>query len=264
MSETYADRDEERPVLPAPRQADPQVAGVGDDGAPAAPAGGIDEVLAAESVIAAAIAGTGEPAEAAGEPAKPAEAADEPAKPVSRIKKTYRIVRELVRSVATAYVSAYISLVIWSLLPMALGWTPTIIVSGSMEPGISVGDVVFFAPEPVDKVVPGRVLLVKDPDSPGQLLSHRLYERKPDGTLILKGDANASPDTTPVRPENVLGAGRLVIPHVGKVTLWRDNNREDAMLWSAITVAALLLARGPGGSVPASRKPGRRRRDGSG
>ena len=43
---------------------------------------------------------------------------------------------------ARAVLSMLVSLLIWSLLPAVIGWTPRVILSGSMEPRIHVGDVI--------------------------------------------------------------------------------------------------------------------------
>ncbi|MDQ1658640.1 MAG: hypothetical protein QOD41_3723 [Cryptosporangiaceae bacterium] len=210
----------------------------------------IDAVLAAEATVAeartaeatdAAATNAGQPG-AEGQPE--AEGQDEPGP--GRVRSGFVLFRELVRAAATAYVSAYVSLVIWSMLPMAFGWTPTVIISGSMTPLIKIGDVVFFAPENPATIAPGRVVLVDDPDVPGRLLSHRIYERKKDGSIVTKGDANPAPDSTPVRPEHIHGAARLVIPFAGRVTLWKGENRKQAMVWTGITGFALLMARSPG------------------
>jgi signal peptidase len=222
---------------------------------------GIEAVLAAEARLAAhrdaALA------------TAPAEPEPEPERAPRRTRSLLKTLRELTRAIATAYVSAYVSLVIWSMLPMVFGWTPTVVISGSMTPVIKVGDVVFFAPEDPKTLAPGRVILVDDPDVPGRLLSHRLYERKADGTLVTKGDANPNPDPQPVTPDRVRGAARLVIPLVGKVTLWRGGNRPQAILWTSVTAAALIMARSPGrltdepAAAPAARG-GRHRRSRSG
>ena len=50
-----------------------------------------------------------------------------------------RVLQVGVARVALALVA---SLVLWTLLPLAVGWTPRVIMSGSMEPRIHVGDIV--------------------------------------------------------------------------------------------------------------------------
>jgi signal peptidase len=222
---------------------------------------GFDEVRAVEAAVAAAVAASAaRAARVAASQERPPAAQEAPgadktgssegaapsAEKVGGIKLAVTACRELVRMVAVTYLSTYLSLGIWGLLPMVIGWTPTVVISGSMRPAIDVGDVLFFAPEKVSTIAPGRVVLVDDPAMPGHLLSHRVYKRNDDGTLVTKGDANAGPDSTPVRPEHVRGAARLVIPHVGKVTLWRGENRTQAAVWTGLTMVALLLAGMPG------------------
>jgi signal peptidase I len=213
-----------------------------DDRSPVQP-GGYREASAHVADPAIAEAAATEPA--ATEPAATEPAATEAPPAPAPLRRGLTACRELVRAIATSYLSAYFSLIVWSMLPMILGWSPSLIVSGSMRPVIDVGDVVFFAPEDVSTLVPGRIVLVDDPTVSSRLLSHRLHRRNEDGTLITKGDANASPDSTPVRPEHVRGAARLVIPDVGRAALWNDENRVQAALWIGATAAALLLVSPP-------------------
>jgi signal peptidase I len=151
--------------------------------------------------------------------------------------------RELLRGLATAFIATHLSLLFWSMAPLVMGWTPTVIISGSMEPAVHVGDVVYYAPADVATITDGRMILVKLDD--GRLLSHRLHSRNEDGTLSTKGDANPDVDGTAVRPEQVRGVARLIVPHIGKVALWGPEHRRQAILWALLTVLALVLARGP-------------------
>ncbi|WP_157432785.1 MULTISPECIES: S24/S26 family peptidase [unclassified Actinoplanes] len=115
-----------------------------------------------------------------------------------------------------------------SVAPALLGWKPTVVVSGSMLPTIRPGDVVVAAPVPDDprsRVKPGRVVLVDDPALPDELLMHRLMRYDTDGRMILKGDANASPDSTPVTLESLRGVPRLRVPFIGLPFLWVQQGR---------------------------------------
>jgi hypothetical protein len=49
-----------------------------------------------------------------------------------------------------------------------------------------------------------------------------------------------------------------VIPFAGRVTLWKGENRKQAMVWTGITGFALLMARSPGRlkGDPADPEPG--------
>lgn len=122
----------------------------------------------------------------------------------------------LIVSVASrATLALLASLLFWSVLPAALGWHTTVVMSGSMEPRLHPGDVIASRPVSGDKVRIGQVLLVNDPDHAGRLRLHRLAVIRPDGLLTLRGDANGADDSTPVARSAVKGVGSLRIPCVG-------------------------------------------------
>lgn len=118
------------------------------------------------------------------------------------------------------YLTLVASLILWTIFPLFLGWTPTVVISGSMEPRILVGDVIFA--DPMDSleirktVKKNHVLLVQDPSDPSKLVTHRVVEIFNSGeAYITKGDANAANDSTPIPVENVLGIEKLRIPYIG-------------------------------------------------
>ncbi|WP_091111455.1 S24/S26 family peptidase [Geodermatophilus dictyosporus] len=88
-------------------------------------------------------------------------------------------------------------LLLWSVVPVAAGRESSVVVSSSMTPTLAVGDVVLARPVADGDLTPGQILLVDDPDHAGRLRLHRLVEVT-DGGLVLRGDANARADSTPV------------------------------------------------------------------
>ena len=106
-------------------------------------------------------------------------------------------------SVARASLTLIASLVMWALLPVLVGCTPRVILSGSMEPRVHVGDII-----------------VTDPDHPGKTRTHRLLRRDADGRLVLKGDANRQADSSPVSVDEVQGLGVIRVPFVGRPAYW--------------------------------------------
>lgn len=131
------------------------------------------------------------------------------------------------------------ALAAWVLIPtLFLGWTPLVVTSGSMEPSIGAGDVVLVDP---GYGAPGPDSVVAFESGEGVTV-HRVVAANPDGTLTTKGDANASPDSTAVRPDEVAGVGRLLVPHIGML-------RTAGWVWvaafSALLGVTLFLT--PGG-----------------
>jgi signal peptidase I len=123
-------------------------------------------------------------------------------------------------SLARAILTTLASLLVWSVLPAALGWSPRVIMSGSMEPRIDVGDVIVTRTVPAATLGPGQVITVKDPDHPRRTRTHRLVDRATDGTLVLKGDANPQPDSSHVPVADVLGLAVIRVPFVGRPAYW--------------------------------------------
>ena len=94
-------------------------------------------------------------------------------------------------------------------LPMPLGFGMAVVVSGSMEPELSVNDVVIVCPQSSYEV--GDVVVFQTESS---LVVHRIIE-KLDGDMILtQGDANNGADD-PISIKNVKGKMMFSIPFVG-------------------------------------------------
>lgn len=137
------------------------------------------------------------------------------------------------------YLAMAAGLLLWATVPIALGWSSLVILTGSMTPVIEPGDAVLVDRVAPTRLEPGMVLVVDDPAHIGRTISHRLQEVREDGTLILKGDANGSADSTPVSPDQVRGVARLLVPVVGLPKAWSFSHN-----YTAITVWAVgsLLA----------------------
>lgn len=129
------------------------------------------------------------------------------------------------------------SLSLWIALPWGFqNWSPTLVTSGSMEPLVAPGDVVMIRPVSAEELTPNSVVLYDRPDT-GRVL-HRILEQLPDGTFRTGGDANAVPDSAPVRLEEIQGAAVLAVPWIGRPSLWLHQERTAVV---AITAVALLV-----------------------
>ncbi len=128
----------------------------------------------------------------------------------------------LTKTVVAAALGLVVGLVFWSVAPMLAGMQAHVIVSGSMEPSIAGGDVVLTEDVDTAAVRPGMVLLFHDPAFPGRLLMHRVTKvNNGDGTVVTRGDANRTDDSTAVSMTAAEGIGRLRIPYVGLPMYWR-------------------------------------------
>ncbi len=85
------------------------------------------------------------------------------------------------------------------------------IYSGSMLPTFAPGDLIVITPPP-EVLEPGMVLTLS---VNGQLVTHRLVQIDPDGTLITKGDNNRVEDDWSNSRVAVVGLYRFSVPYLG-------------------------------------------------
>lgn len=93
-----------------------------------------------------------------------------------------------------------------------------VVETGSMEPTISTGSVVFVSP--AEHYTEGDIITFKrasdDADMPP--VTHRIIAVRADAgeyRYVTKGDANGVEDTKDVKPEEIIGAVRFHIPWLG-------------------------------------------------
>ncbi|GAB3352850.1 LamG-like jellyroll fold domain-containing protein [Modestobacter lapidis] len=140
---------------------------------------------------------------------------------------------------ARAVLATLVLLLLVSVLPALIGWQSTVVLSGSMRPELVPGDVAVVRPVPAAELEPGQVLLVDDPDAPGELRLHRLIAVE-DGGLRLRGDANATADGSLVDPAAVHGVGTVRLPAIGLPAVWADSGRAAPLAGTAAALAVLI------------------------
>jgi signal peptidase len=95
-----------------------------------------------------------------------------------------------------------------------------IVLSGSMTPAIRTGDLVYddrVSLSQANHLEAGQVITFR-PSAGQQTITHRIHAVVPmDGTIAYqtKGDANLTPDASPVAPSQVVGLYRGKIPYGG-------------------------------------------------
>jgi signal peptidase len=126
---------------------------------------------------------------------------------------------------------------VWSSTGL-LGFTPTIVGSGSMTPTLQAGDLAFIIRAPVGTIRVGDIIQYQTVD---MTVIHRVIgEYSSGGSLwfTTKGDANSAPDP-PVNEQQVLGKMVLVIPRVGLISMTLKELATDAY-WSLTHLPWLL------------------------
>ncbi|WP_165640239.1 signal peptidase I [Klenkia brasiliensis] len=145
-------------------------------------------------------------------------------------------------TVSSLLLTVALGLATWIVLPtLVLGWHPTLVTSGSMEPVVSPGDVVVLRDAGTAGLDVGTVVLYDLPGT-GRVL-HRVVAVQDDGTYVVQGDANPAPDAAPVRPDQVRGAAVLEVPFIGLPSLWVERGDTTSLaLAAALLVTTVWLA----------------------
>ncbi len=90
--------------------------------------------------------------------------------------------------------------------PSVLGYTPLVVLSGSMDDGsanaIKVGDLIFVRNVDSKRLQVNDVIAFMEGD---YAVTHRIIAVNEDGSYTTQGDANNVQDATPVTPEHVIG-----------------------------------------------------------
>ena len=123
-------------------------------------------------------------------------------------------------------------------VPQLAGLETFAVTSGSMEPSIPRGSLIFVDPSR-QTPVKGAVLTCRLGGDAQRTVTHRVYEVKEDGTFLLKGDANETPDLSVTGNEDVIGTVVGKLPVAGTL---------QAAEWFKLP---MILAMGVSGAVSA-------------
>jgi signal peptidase len=106
---------------------------------------------------------------------------------------------------------------VWSSTGL-LGFTPTIIASGSMQPALNPGDITIVIAAPAATIKIGDIIQYQTADAP---VIHRVIDTYTQGNtlwFVTQGDANNAPDD-PVNERNIMGKVAFTIPQLGWVSI---------------------------------------------
>ena len=119
-------------------------------------------------------------------------------------------------------------------LPRLFGYQAFSVVSGSMEPALPVGSVVYVEPAAVSEIRAGDVIAF---DDDGTVVTHRVMESRPqEGAFITKGDANETVDINPTPYWKLIGRVRLCVPLLGRLlTLYSMPEGKYALIFFAVS-----------------------------
>ena len=112
---------------------------------------------------------------------------------------------------------------------------PAVVMSGSMEPTLPVGSVVFIDEMAADEVEIGDAIAFRIGEN---YVTHRILDKK-DGCYVTKGDANDSMDPWQIAPSQVEGKVIFSIPYVGYLFKFLSGKR--GMIVAASLIICFIL-----------------------
>lgn len=128
-------------------------------------------------------------------------------------------------------------------VPRFFGYHIYSVVSGSMEPAIPTGSLVYIREAEPEGIAEGEVIAFYGAADSASIITHRVVEnRVVMGEFITKGDANQTPDMNPVPYARLIGRVERSIPEAGAIAAVFTSTRGKVMAGCAVLGAVLLQA----------------------
>lgn len=132
-----------------------------------------------------------------------------------------RRVRRIGSVVGTTLILLVILLCSLLLVPKAFGCHMYHVLSGSMEPEMPVGSLIYVREGAPEDVNAEEIIAFYGSMEDSGIITHRVVKNNVvSGTFRTKGDANAEEDPLPVPYENYIGKVLFCVPYMGKVLTW--------------------------------------------
>ena len=127
-------------------------------------------------------------------------------------------------------------------VPKIGGYAPLIVLTGSMDPQIKEGDLIFVKQIDASEVKEGDVIAFFDPDGNGtSILTHRVVKVDNEDSLSFrtKGDANIGEDRLPVSADKLVGIYKTRIAGAGNVAMFMQTTA--GLIVCVVVPLALLI-----------------------
>lgn len=149
--------------------------------------------------------------------------------------------RWLGRVATLLVVAAIAGILLLAFGPVVLPFRSYAVVTGSMQPAIPAGALVFVTPTAPSQLKVGDVITFAPPGRGGQLVTHRIFAiQQADGkrVILTKGDANPAADAWELQPTPTSWRYVFFVPTLGYV--W-GGSQSYLIRLALILVAALAL-----------------------
>lgn len=124
-------------------------------------------------------------------------------------------------------------------VPCFFGYQNFAVISGSMEPNMPVGSIVYAHPEDFENIKVNDVISYRVNEE--TMVTHRVVEvNEEDKSFITKGDANDVNDANPISYDNVVGVVKMCIPLLGYITMYIKTPLGIGVLCGIVFIILLL------------------------
>ena len=143
-------------------------------------------------------------------------------------------------------------------LPRVMGYDIYTVVSGSMEPAIPTGSLVYIEDAQPEDIEEGDVIAFYGARDSAAVITHRVVENNTlMGQFTTKGDANEKADVNPVEYEEFIGREVLAIPVLGRAAQLFTSTEGKAA--AAGVIGAALFLQILGSVLESRRNKGKKR-----
>ena len=126
-------------------------------------------------------------------------------------------------------------------LPKAFGYQMYTVISGSMEPVLPVGSLVYVKYQEPESIEKKDIIAFYGSNDSSSIITHRVvYNKKLSGEFVTKGDANKEKDMNPISYNQYMGKVVLMIPVIGGVAQTLTTGSGKLVLFSFIGLILLL------------------------
>jgi signal peptidase len=139
------------------------------------------------------------------------------------------------RAITAAVIVALLAALLGAIFLLTQGYRYFAVQSDSMVPTLRSGDLVIDAPPSSDDAYqPGDIITFHP--TPGFTTTHRVFALDAQG-ITTKGDANATPDVSPIQAGQVVGIVKFSLPYVGYLAICLQQPRG----WVALALVLVIL-----------------------
>ncbi|MBR5649263.1 class B sortase [Pseudobutyrivibrio sp.] len=149
---------------------------------------------------------------------------------------------KILRTIGTILIIIVIVAFVPIVFPKLIGYQSYNVISGSMEPTIPVGSIVYVKPVDFSEISEGDIISF---ESGASVVTHRVESIDKEQMLITtKGDANETADFSPVAYTNVLGRTEKYFPLMGNVASFISEPIGKIVAIVMVLVGAILSSAG--------------------